>query len=268
MAKMLAKNEELALGRAWSEERSERARSRLVAAYEPLIRSIARKYVRPGLDIDDLYQEGVIGFMGALDNFDPDLGYGVGTLARFHIAARIQLHVSEFAGMVRLPNSRKIKGLVSGCVVKIRIAESEKGSSLSASEKSDICKKAGFSLQDLEQFEMVMRPAKSLSQPQSDEEGASRLDLADETETAQDVIKSRSIEQAGKIIADLLADLPPRTAEILRKRHLSGEFMALDDLAAELGISRERVRRIEIKALQDLRMRLAEIGVGSSADLA
>lgn len=269
MKKMLEKSEELSLARAWRDAGSERARSRLVDAYQPMIKRIARRHLRNGLNMDDLVQEGVIGFMAALDNFDPERGYGVGTLARFHIAARIQLYVSEFTGIIRLPNSRRIKGLLSSCVGKIRSAEAEHGRTLSDSEKEAICAEAGFSLAELHQYEMVMRPAKSLAAQSSSDDDESSYELADENaDTEEQVLSERSMQSAQAILGRIMMDLPERTRKILSMRHLSEDFVSLDAIAAEVGISRERVRRIEMDALDVIRQRFREAGIEGIGDIA
>lgn len=268
MRKMLEKSEEFALARAWRETGCERSRARLVEAYQPMIRRIARGHLRSGLGLEDLVQEGVIGFMAALENFDPERGYAIGTLARYHIAARIQLHVSEFAGVIRLPNSRRIKGLVSKCIGRIRAAEAEQGESLGDTRKREICEEAGFTLEELHEYERVMRPAKSVhaSAADDDERG---FDLPDEAGDPHDaLVASRTREQSARMLADLLGALPERTRRIIALRHLSDDFVSLDAIAAELGISRERVRRIELDALATLRQRLSDNGIDGIADLA
>jgi len=268
MTKMLKKDEELALARAWLERSDERARGRLVVAYQPMIRNIARKNLRSGLSLDDLIQEGNIGFMAGLDNFDPDRGYSVGTLARFHIAARIQLHVSEFTGIIRLPNSRRIKGLLSQCVAKIRAAEAEAGETISQARKKEICEAAGFELEELEQFEMVMRPTKSLAIQKSDSDEESGFEVVDETGSSEDVYSStEALEKTKTLLAGILADMPERTRTIITMRHLGEEFVSLDSIAATVGISRERVRRIERDALGKIQEALKDAGIEAFSDL-
>lgn len=269
MTRILDKDEELAHARAWLDHGSERARNALVRAYQPMIRRIARKHLRAGLAVEDLVQEGTIGFMSGLDNFDPSRGYSVGTLARFHIAARIQLHVSEFTGIIRLPNSRRIKKLLSSCVSNIRLEEKLRGETLSHAEKEKICQDAGFSLDELEQYEMVMRPVKSIgSQSQSDED-ESGFELADDSASPEDLVAhSQSMAVAQDILARILADFPERTRKILSMRHLSEDFVSLDSIAAEVGISRERVRRIEKDALAEIRKGFQRAGISQLDDIA
>jgi RNA polymerase sigma factor (sigma-70 family) len=266
--KLLEKEEELALARAWLGSGDKRARARLVRAYQPMIRRIARKYLRSGLGIDDLIQEGTIGFMAGLDNFDPDRGYSVGTLARFHIAARIQLHVSEFTGIIRLPNSRRIKGLLSNCVSKIRFEEKERGEALSNSEKDKICQDAGFSLAELEQYEMVMRPTKSITAQSASDDDESGFEIVDEGGTPEDITsQNQSMGVAKTIIARIMENFPERTQKILTMRHLSEDFVSLDTIAAEVGISRERVRRIEKDALAEIKRGFIEAGISNFSDI-
>jgi len=269
MKKMLEKPEELALARAWLDHGCERSRARLVDAYQPMIRRIARRHLRNGLTMDDLAQEGAMGFMAALDNFDPDRGYSVGTLARFHIAARVQLFVSEFTGIIRLPNSRRIKGLLSNCVGKIRFEESARGETLSLVEKAKLCEEAGFTLQELEQYEMVMRPVKSIAAQTSGDDDESGFELADENATgAEYVIKKQSMESAEMVLGRILGEFPERTRTILAMRHLSEDFVSLDKIASEVGISRERVRRIEMDALDVIRQKFNDAGISGLEDIA
>ena len=260
--RLLEKQEELTLARQWLDEGSERARAKLVAAYQPMVRRLARKYMRSGLSIEDLIQEGVIGFMAGLDNFDPDRGYSVGTLARFHISARLQLHVSEFTGIIRLPNSRRIKGLLSGCVSKIRLEEKLREAALTNAEKEKICIEAGFSLSELEQYEMVMRPTKSISSQSTSDDGESGFDLVDENGSPEDIVaQDQSMAFARRVMAEILSDFPERTRRIVSMRYLSDGFVSLDQIAAVVGVSRERVRRIEKDALAEIRKRFAAAGI-------
>jgi RNA polymerase sigma-32 factor len=267
--KFLEKSEELALARAWLDSGDERARARLVRAYQPMIRRIARKHLRNGLSAEDLIQEGTIGFMAGLDNFDPDRGYSVGTLARFHIAAHVQLHVSEFTGIIRLPNSRRIKGLLSKCVSKIRFEEKERGELLTNSEKEEICQEAGFTLAELEQYEMVMRPTKSIAAQSSSDDDESGFELPDEGASPEQIVaQDQSMDVARDILAKIMSGFPERTRKILSMRHLTDDFVSLDSIAAEVGISRERVRRIEKDALVEIRKGFAEAGISDLGDIA
>jgi RNA polymerase sigma factor (sigma-70 family) len=207
--------------------------------------------------------------MAGLDNFDPERGYSVGTLARFHIASHIQLHVSEFTGIIRLPNSRRIKGLLSKCVSKIRFEESERGETLGNTEKAAICEAAGFTLEELEQYEMVMRPAKSIAAQTTGDDEETGFDIPDETASPEDqVAQSQSLDSARSILSEVLLQFPERTRKILSMRHLSDEFVSLDSIASEVGISRERVRRIEKDALRDIRSAFEKAGISNLADIA
>lgn len=263
--RILEKQEELALARSWLNDGCERSRAQLVSSYQPLIKNIARKSMRAGLNRDDLIQEGTIGFLAGLDNFDPDKGFSVGTLAQYHIRSRIQLHIAEFIGIIRLPNSRRIKGLVSKCVGQIRARESELGRTMSDHEKAELCNEAGFSIAELHEYEQAIRPVKSLSAPAYDDENV--FEVADETATQASMIMDQSVSQTGRILEDILSSLPERTRKIVTLRHLTGEFMSLEAIAEEVGVSRERVRRIELDALEKIKTGLSNAGIKSLSDV-
>jgi RNA polymerase sigma-32 factor len=263
--RLLEKEEELELARSWLESGCQRSRAKIVTAYQPMIKNIARKHMRNGLSREDLIQEGTIGFLSGLDNFDPSTGYSVGTLARWHIAARMQLHIAEFIGVLRLPNSRRIKGLISKCVGKIRYKENEIGRQLSDIEKAEICKNAGFSLDELHEYERAIRPAKSLSAPTHDDENF--YELEDTKTTADSMLSNQSVSQAADLLKIALKDLPERTQTIIAMRHLSGDFNSLESIAEKVGISRERVRRIELDALQKIKSELEKSGISDLSDI-
>jgi RNA polymerase sigma-32 factor len=263
--RILEKHEEIELARAWLNQGCERSRARLVTAYQPMIKNIARKHMRAGLNRDDLIQEGNIGFLAGLDNFDPDKGFSVGTLASYHIRSRMQLHIAEFLGILRLPNSRRIKGLISQCVGQIKARETEVGRTLTDHEKADLCKEAGFSLAELHEYEQTIRPVKSLSAPSFDDEAV--FEIRDETAGTEALVEGQSVNQAKSILADILAEMPERTRTIITLRHLSEEFVSLESIAEQVGISRERVRRIELDALQKIKTSLAQGGIKSLSDV-
>jgi RNA polymerase sigma factor (sigma-70 family) len=263
--RLLEKKEELELARSWLENGCQRSRAKIVTAYQPMIKNIARKHMRNGLSRDDLIQEGTIGFLSGLDNFDPSTGYSIGTLARWHVAARMQLHIAEFIGVLRLPNSRRIKGLISKCVGKIRCKENEIGRQLSDIEKSEICKDAGFSLDELHEYERAIRPAKSFSAPVYDDENVHELE--DTKTTTEGMLSSQSVTQAAGLLKIAIKNLPERTQSIIAMRHLSCDFNSLESIAEKVGISRERVRRIELDALQKIKLDLEKSGIADLSDI-
>jgi RNA polymerase sigma factor (sigma-70 family) len=265
-APLLQKHEELVLAKAWKEQGSQAARARLLQAYQPLVRSIATRYMRPGLDRDDLIQEGNIGFLAGLDNFDPSMGHSVGTLARFHVAARMQIHVGEFAGVLRLPNSRRIKKMLTQCFAALKAAEAQKGRELTNAEKEAVATELGFSLAEIQEYERAMRPPKSLSHAAGTEDEPG-FEIADEN-TLEDVqVKARSLAGVAGVLRDILASMPERTRTILILRHMNPEFVSLESIAEDLNLSRERVRRIEIEALLELRQKLEDAGIANLGDV-
>jgi RNA polymerase sigma-32 factor len=265
-APLLQKHEELVLAKAWKDNNSQAARARLLQAYQPLVRSIATRYMRPGLDREDLIQEGNIGFLAGLDNFDPSMGHSVGTLARFHIAARMQIHVGEFAGVLRLPNSRRIKKMLTQCFAALKAAEAHKGRELSDSEKEAVAKELGFSLSEIQEYERAMRPPKSLSHAAGTEDEPG-FEIPDENTLEDAQMKARSLAGVAGVLRDILDGMPERTRTILILRHMNPEFVSLESIAEDLNLSRERVRRIEIEALLELRQKLEDAGIQNLGDV-
>lgn len=263
-SKMLKKEEELQLARSWKDKGDQAARAKLLQSYQPLVRSIASKHMRNGLQREDLIQEGNIGFLAGLDNFNPDLGHSVGTLARFHIAARMQIYISEFNGVLRLPNSRRIKGLLTKCIGGIKQAESHLGREITNVEKEKICAQAGFTYAEVQDYEMVMRPSQSLSTPKGTEDEPG-FEIADDH--SQTAIEAQSQIDASGVLSQVLATMPERTQHVLMRRHMSDSFVSLEEVAKELELSRERVRKIEIEGLSILKDKLIQMGLTSFDDI-
>lgn len=261
----LERKEEIALARAWLDRGDIRARDRIIAAYRPLIARVARQKCGNGNDLEDLIQEGTIGFMSGLDKFDPDRGYRVGTLAEYHVRERLALYLSETRNVMRLPNSRKLKRLVSSVVAPINAIESEFGIVLTAEERALICEDEGFTLADLEEYLINTSRAKAI---QASDDETSGCDPACPSSGAEvEVLQSQSVERFRAAVAEVLATMPERTRTILELRHLSDDFVSLDDLPKRYGVTRERIRQIESNGLAELRDGLRRRGIGSVGDV-
>lgn len=261
----LEREEELALARAWLDHGDLRARDLIVAAYRPLIARVARQKCGSGNDLEDLIQEGTIGFMAGLDNFDPDRGYSVGTLAEYHIRNRLATYLSETRNVMRLPNSRKLKRLVSSVVAPINAIESEFGVVLTAEERALICEDEGFMLSDLEEYLVNTSRAKAIQTPDDETTGCDPACPAAGAEA--DVLQSRSVERFRAAVAEVLSTMPERTRDILAMRHFSDDFVSLDHLARRFGVTRERIRQIESNGLAELRDGLRRRGIASVDDV-
>jgi RNA polymerase sigma factor (sigma-70 family) len=260
MRKKLNRQEEISLAREWKLKGDRIALDKLVEAYQPLIINISGRYVRGNIQRSDLIQEGVIGFISGLENFSPELGYGVGTLTRFHIESHMQMHVAEFGGTIRLPKSRRIKNLMSRVVGSIRMLENVHGRTLSQEEKARLCERHGFDLTELEELQAVLAPYKSISGGFTDDDEWG-VTIASTSTGEQEATKNLDTERAAKAIQNAMRHLDERARYIIARRHFGDDCLSYKALGAELGISGERVRRVEENARNILRERLQMAGI-------
>ena len=264
--KMLTRDQEMDLARAWLDHGDERARARLVRAYQPMIVRIAKKKKRPNTDLQDLIQEGSIGFMAGLDNFDPERGYSVGTLARYHISHKIGVYLGETGAIVRVPKSKRILRLVSNVIEPIREIEAAYGVKLTAAEEAAICEDEGFTHAELENYRAVHGvPCGIEATGDEDESGSELADVSDTPEDA--LLVSRSLEAAQRAVAGIMSSLPAKSQKIIAMRHLSDKFVSLDSIAEELGMTREGVRKSEAAAVHKIRTRLVAEGFTGLGDV-
>jgi RNA polymerase sigma factor (sigma-70 family) len=264
--KILTLEEQLDLARAWLDNGDERARSNLVRAYQPMIRRIARKYLRNGLAMDDLVQEGTIGLLRAIDNFDPERELSLSNLARFHIAHRINTFIFDSAYVAKMPNSRRLKRLFYRVVLPIQQIESGLGVKLTRAQKSIICEDEDCTFEELEEFELMRSVPKSICAHSDDEE--SGFEPTDDAKTPEDaLISSATVKKVSEGLHAAIAELDEQPRSIMARRHFSGEFVSYDTIAEENGISRERVRAIEKRAIEDIKPKMLSRGIRGVGDI-
>lgn len=256
----LSPQEERELARAWREDGDIRARERLVMSHVHLCRRMAWRFDRSGAKIDDLLQEGIIALMTAADLFDPDKGARFSTYSSWWVRASMQDFIASGGGSTfgMTGASRKISVMLPRArAVATSMLQSER----SEPSEAAIIRKTAELLSMREETVrdyMAARNSISLNLPvSSDREGSSELMdflpgagmdgeascIARDTET----FLSSAIEK-------LLAGLEDREAEVIRRRLLMDDDRdTLADIASDMNISRERVRQIQVKALEKMR---------------
>jgi RNA polymerase sigma-32 factor len=253
---ILRPEQELAYAKRWREHRDSDAAYQLVTTHLRLVAKIAMRYRGYGLPIADIVSEGNIGLMQAVKRFDPDRGVRLATYAMWWIKATIQEYVLRSWSLVKMTASASQKKLF----FKLRRAKS----AISALQDGDlrpeqvrlIAERLKVAERDVVTMDRRLRGDVSLNVPIHDEDDAGQaLDwLVDPTPT-QDVTFAKEQETAygHRALDDAIAKLSPRERRIFTARQLTDEPAILEELAAEYGVSRERIRQIEQRAFQKVK---------------
>ncbi len=275
-AELLDAETEQELARAWRDEGDEEALHRLVTAYMRLAISMAGKYRRYGASMNDLIQEAGVGLMKAASKFDPDRGVRFSTYAVWWIKASIQDHVMRNWSLVRTGSTSSQKSLFFNMRRVRAKLEREMGldpsGEMTADLRAEIAREIGAPLRDVELMEARLAgPDFSLNAKQTTDDGArewmetleSEDDPADET-VARDSDRSR----ARKWIAEAMGALTDREKMIIVARKVTDEPETLESLGGKLGLSKERVRQLEVQALGKMRRALEDkLGERAAAEL-
>lgn len=263
-AKLLDPETELALARAWRDDRDEKALHRLTMAYMRLAISMAMRFKRYGVPVADLIQEAGVGLMKAADRFDPDRGVRFSTYAVWWIRASIQDHVMRNWSLVRTGSTSAQKSLF----FNLRRVEAElERDARKANEDLDshqlserVATEIGVSLADVCMMQGRLSGGDfSLNALQnSDDEGREWIDVLedDAPEGAESFADTNDQEQAKIWIKEAIEQLTDREKLIIQRRKLTDNAETLETLGKVLGISKERVRQLEVAALGKMRRAL------------
>ncbi|MDO8900698.1 MAG: RNA polymerase sigma factor RpoH [Phenylobacterium sp.] len=253
---MLAKDEEFMLAKRWQEHEDPEAAHRLVTSHLRLVAKIAMGYRGYGLPIGEVISEGNVGLMQAVKKFDPDRGFRLATYAMWWIRASIQEYILRSWSLVKMGTTAAQKKLF----FNLRKAKSQ----ISAFEEGDmhpdqvrlIATKLG--VLDEEVISMNRRlsgPDASLNAPlRSDSESEWQDWLADDAAPSQETVVADNEERGLRmgLLQEAMAELTDRERHILTERRLKDDPTTLEELAGQYGVSRERVRQIEVRAFEKL----------------
>jgi RNA polymerase sigma-32 factor len=262
---MLAKDEEFMLAKRWREHEDPAAAHRLVTSHLRLVAKIAMGYRGYGLPIGEVISEGNVGLMQAVKKFEPDKGFRLATYAMWWIRASIQEYILRSWSLVKMGTTAAQKKLF----FNLRRAKSE----ISALEEGDmrpehvsaIATKLG--VLDSEVISMNRRlsgPDASLNAPlRADSENEWQDWLEDKEQVSQETRLAEDEEKSQRmgLLQEAMVELTDRERHILTERRLRDDPTTLETLASEYGVSRERVRQIEVRAFEKLQraMRAAAI---------
>lgn len=271
---MLEKEHELDLARRWRDHRDEKALHELINAYARLAISIASRFRNYGLPMGDLIQEGNIGLMQAAEKFDPERDLRFSTYATWWIRAAIQDYVLRNWSIVRTGTTAAHKSLFFNLRRLRAQLDGEKPGAQHLTETGvkSIATELDVSEKDVETMQdRLAANDQSLNSFIGEGNETEIQDfLADDRPNPEEVvIGMRDAATRSKWLSDALGELSEREQTIIRERKLNDNVVTLEDLGKELGVSKERVRQLEQKAMDKLRVslmrRLEATGTEASA---
>lgn len=258
-APFLEKDEEVALARAWREHNDVKALDKLTTAHMRLVIAIAARFRNYGLPVADLIQEGHIGLMEAAARFDAERDVRFSTYASWWIRASVQDYILKNWSIVRGGTSSAQKALFFN-LRRLRAQLSKSGEEMiSEQTRIEIAESIGVSPQDVSMMEArLSAPDASLNVPIGEVDGGvslEKMDLLVDEGPLPDEIVSSTIDGDRRLnwLERALIVLSERELCIVRARRLEDEQETLEHLGSRLGISKERVRQIENRAMEKLR---------------
>ena len=267
---MLSEAEEQSLARRFRENEDLDAARQLVTSHLRLVIAIARGYLGYGLQHADLIQEGNIGLMKAVKRFDPDRGVRLVSFAMHWIKAEIHEYILKNWRLVKIATTKAQRKLFFNLrSIKAALAQdadSRQGfNTLGAEEVTAVAKKLGVKPEEVIEMETRLTGADVSLEPLTDDDEDSYAPIAylaaDRSIEPSAILERKEYDRLqDEGLSSALASLDERSRTIVQRRWLvaDGEEAAtLHELAAEYGVSAERIRQIEVKAMQKMKGKLA-----------
>ncbi|MBS7545567.1 RNA polymerase sigma factor RpoH [Ancylobacter oerskovii] len=251
---MLEPQEEYMLAKRWREHNDPNAAQKLVTSHLRLVAKIAMGYRGYGLPISEVISEGNVGLMQAVKRFEPDKGFRLATYAMWWIKASIQEYILRSWSLVKMGTTAAQKKLFFNLrKAKSQISALEEGD-LRPDQVAQIATKLGVTEQDVVEMNRRLGGDSSLNAPlRGDVEGGGEWQdwLADDREDQETLLaETEEFDNRRNALSGALSVLNDRERRIFEARRLAEDPMTLEDLAAEFGVSRERVRQIEVRAFE------------------
>ena len=250
---MLEPQEEYMLAKSWREHGDRDAAHRLVTSHLRLVARIAMGYRGYGLPIGEVVSEGNVGLMQAVKRFDPDKGFRLATYAMWWIRAAIQEYILRSWSLVKMGTTAAQKKLFFNLrKIKGQLKALEEGD-LRPDQVKKIATQLGVTEEDVVSMNRRLAGDSSLNAPvRNDAESGEWQDwLVDDTmdqETA--LAESEERDNRRTMLNDALKSLNERERRVFEARRLAEDPLTLEELSAEFGVSRERIRQIEVRAFE------------------
>jgi RNA polymerase sigma-32 factor len=260
---MLSAEEEYTLGKNWREHGDIEAAHKLVTSHLRLVAKIAMGYRGYGLPLAELISEGNVGMMQAVKKFDPDKGFRLATYAMWWIRAAIQEYVLHSWSLVKIGTTAAQKKLFFNLRrLKGQMRAFEEGD-LSPEQVASIATTLDVPEEDvISMNRRLAAPDNSLNAPlRADAEGEWQDWLVDESANQEiNLAERQELSRRQGMLGDALKALNERELEILKARRLQDNPATLEELSQRYGVSRERVRQIEVRAFEKLQKAIKTAG--------
>ncbi len=265
---MLDLDQEYMLAKRWREHGDTDAAHQLVTSHLRLVAKIAMGYRGYGLPLGELISEGNVGMMQAVRRFDPDRGFRLATYAMWWIRASIQEYILHSWSLVKMGTTAAQKKLFFNLrKLKGQLQEIEEGD-LSPESVKEIAKRLEVPEDDVVSMNRrLAAPDHSLNAPlRAEGEGEWQDWLVDESDSQETVLAEREeLDGRRKMLGAAMKNLNKRERRILTERRLKDEPSTLEELSQEYGISRERVRQIEVRAFEKLQKAIRSAAIERQA---
>jgi len=250
---MLEPQQEYMLAKRWREQSDRDAAHQLVTSHLRLVAKIAMGYRGYGLPISEVISEGNVGLMQAVKRFEPDKGFRLATYAMWWIKAAIQEYILRSWSLVKMGTTANQKKLFFNLrKAKSKISALEEGD-LRPDQVALIAKRLGVTEQDVVDMNRRLGGDVSLNAPirEDGDSGEWQDWLVDDISDQETrLAESEEADNRKQALGEALSVLNDRERRIFEARRLADDPITLEDLAAEFGVSRERVRQIEVRAFE------------------
>lgn len=260
---MLEPQEEFMLAKRWREHGDTEAAHKLVTSHLRLVAKIAMGYRGYGLPIGEVISEGNVGLMQAVKRFEPDKGFRLATYAMWWIKAAIQEYILRSWSLVKMGTTANQKKLFFNLrKAKSQIAALDEGD-LRPDQVKQIATKLGVNEQEVIEMNRRLGGDASLNSPiRSDGEGDGEWQdwLVDDSDTQESrLVEEEETKNRRDALKDALGVLNDRERRIFEARRLAEDPVTLEELSEEFGVSRERVRQIEVRAFEKVQKAVRDL---------
>ena len=250
---MLEPDQEYMLAKRWQEHEDSDAAQQLVTSHLRLVAKIAMGYRGYGLPIGEVVSEGNVGLMQAVKRFDPDKGFRLATYAMWWIRASIQEYILRSWSLVKMGTTAAQKKLFFNLRrTKGQLQALEEGD-LKPEHVKTIATRLGVSEEDVVSMNRRLGGDASLNAPlRTDTESGEWQDwlVDDQPDQEESYAAQEELDKRREYLVTAMNGLNERERRIFEARRLSEEPITLEDLSSEFGVSRERIRQIEVRAFE------------------